>query len=78
MTKENTQLLNELLAEFFLDNKFDSPNYFTRNKTASLLKENLSNLGYWRNKARNKNPKLSDKMFVKKFLEKQKKDDCPF
>jgi hypothetical protein len=76
MTTEETTLLNTLLIKFFEESKFGSPNYLARNSTASLLKKHLLNIGHWKNKPRNKSPKLNDKMFVKKFLEKHK--DCPF
>ena len=78
MTKEKTLLLNNLLSEFFSEGKFGSSNYLSRNKTASLLKKNLSNLGHWKNKARNKSPNLPNQMLENQFLIPKLEKDCPF
>ncbi len=80
MTKEETTQLNNLLIKFFAESKFDAPNFLARNQTAALLKKNLSKLGYWRNRPRNKKPSMSEKMWAKQFVEKRDLPDrdCPF
>jgi hypothetical protein len=78
MTKEEKTILNDLLIKFFEEQKFGSPNFLNRDTTAFLLKKHLFELGYWRNKARNKNPVRSIKMDSKQFAQKHQNQDCPF
>jgi hypothetical protein len=72
--------LNDLLIRFFEYSEFGAPNFLSRDSTASLLKKHLFEFGYWRNKARNKNPSKPNKSLLKQFAEKkiEETDDCPF
>ena len=81
MTKEETLLLKNLLIKFFDEANFGAPNYLVRNPIASLLKKRLLELGHWRNRARNKNPKQFSALFrkpVSKIQPVNDPNDCPF
>ncbi len=46
--------MNNELITWFLEHKDDKPNNLYHSKTFKIMKEYLSKMGYWKNKARGK------------------------
>ena len=57
MKNSDQQLLRSLLIEFFESIDLTQRDVLSKNKTATLLKSNLSKLGFWKNRKRG-NPSI--------------------
>jgi hypothetical protein len=54
MTKEEITLLAGLLEKFFNEHDLRATNALNKNPIGSLLKKQLSEIGYWKNQTRGK------------------------
>lgn len=60
MTKENKEILNNLLIEWFNNlNKIEiNPHFWSENSTAIIIKDELKKLTHWKNKSKGRKGNL--------------------
>lgn len=60
MTRENKEILNNLLIEWFNNlNKIEiSAHFWSENSTGKIIKDNLKNLAHWKNKSKGRKGNL--------------------